>query len=99
MRSVFSYNKRDELYMHILEHKYDIVGLSENGLMIIYQIANYIFLDIAYTGKIGIINLKVMGGGVALYINEKLFQDTMRYYLIQSVKLYGLKYPLVRILI
>ena len=29
MRSVFSYNKRDELYMHILEHKYDIVGLSE----------------------------------------------------------------------
>ena len=24
-----SYNKRDELYMHILEHKYDIVGLSE----------------------------------------------------------------------
>ena len=29
MRSVFSYNKRDELYMHILEHKYVIVGLSE----------------------------------------------------------------------
>ena len=29
MRSVFSYNKRDELYMHILEHKYDIIGLSE----------------------------------------------------------------------
>ena len=28
MRSVFSYNKRDELYMYILEHKYDIVGLS-----------------------------------------------------------------------
>ena len=29
MRSVFSYNKRDEFYMHILEHKYDVVGLSE----------------------------------------------------------------------
>ena len=31
MRSVFSYNKRDVLYMHILEHKYDIVGLSETS--------------------------------------------------------------------
>ena len=29
MRSVCSYNKRDELYMHIIEHKYDIVGLSK----------------------------------------------------------------------
>ena len=29
MGSVFSYNKRDELHMHIIEHKYDIVGLSE----------------------------------------------------------------------
>ena len=29
MRSLFSYNKRDKLYMHILEHKYDIIGLSE----------------------------------------------------------------------
>ena len=29
MRSVFSYNKRDELNMHILEHKYNIIGLSD----------------------------------------------------------------------
>ena len=29
MQSVFKCNKRDKLYMHTLEHKYDIVGLSE----------------------------------------------------------------------
>ena len=29
MRRVFSCNKRDDLHMHIAEHKYDIVGLLE----------------------------------------------------------------------
>ena len=26
---MFSYNKRDEWHVHIIEHKYDIVDLSE----------------------------------------------------------------------
>ena len=29
MHSVLSYNKKDELHMYIIEHKYDIVSLSE----------------------------------------------------------------------
>ena len=72
MGSVFSYNKRDELYMHKLEHKYDIVGLSETwandntshselnipGYRVYRKDRNNIF--------------KSKGGGVAMYINKKL---------------------------
>ena len=71
MRSVFSYNKRDELYMHILEHKYDIVGLSEIWANNISDSELNIPGYSLYRQERNI-NIKSKGEGVALYINEHL---------------------------
>ena len=72
MRSVFSYNKRDELYMHILEHKYDIVGLSETWANDNISDSELNIPGYSLYRKDRNNKFKSKGGGVALYINENL---------------------------
>ena len=57
--------------------------------MMIYHTVNKAFLVIVYIGKIGIINNKFKSNGKELII---WFLDITRYYLIQSVKWFWIKY-------
>ena len=72
MRSVFSYNNRDELYMHILEHKYDIVGLSETWANDNISDSELNIHGYSLYRKDRNNKFKSKGGGVALYVNENL---------------------------
>ena len=72
MQSVFSYNKRDDLYMHILEHKYDIVGLSETWANDNISDSELNSPGYSLYRKDRNNKFKSKGGGVALYINENL---------------------------
>ena len=72
MRSLFSYNKRDELYMHILGHKYDIVGLSETWANDNISDSELNIPGYSLYRKDRNNKFKSKGGGVALYINENL---------------------------
>ena len=72
MRSVFSYYKRDELYMHIIEHKYDIVDLSETWANNNISDSELNIPGYSLYRKDGNNTFKSKEGGVALYINENL---------------------------
>ena len=71
-KHVFSYNKRDELYMHILEHKYDIVGLSEKSANDNISDSELNISGYSLYRKDRNNKFKSKGGRVALYINENL---------------------------